>query len=200
MPEEDIPVTETDECIVTVKCKGNCDHITCRMQTMKVQGGKRTSPADVAELRATHNCPQCNFTASAKSELDNHIKSEHGSHPNCPFCQVGFNSLSSLRKHIQENHNEVKDLNVRPSVIIQNKVLTVQTNNQICVFNLRPGGCKKGQSSEFSHETNIQQNTMVKVRKLCHNGHGCSWKPRCRYIHPEADKIFLFLILNQINL
>ena len=57
--EPTLHTEETDECIITVNCQGNCDHITCRMQTMRLQGGRRTSPGSESDHRASHNCPQC---------------------------------------------------------------------------------------------------------------------------------------------
>ena len=71
--EED-PVIENniDECIISVKCAGNCDHISCRMQVMRLQGGRRTTPADKPET--FHTCNQCGITATTKNEL----KKTHG--------------------------------------------------------------------------------------------------------------------------
>ena len=54
----------------------------------------------------------------------------------------------------------------------------------ICIFFLQPRGCKKGLNCDFSHDKN-EQYSNVKVPKVCHNGQGCSWKPRCRYVHLE---------------
>ena len=59
----------TDECIVSIKCNGNCDPLSCRMVAMKLQGGRRTSPASSAEITATHRCPQCSFSLTRKKWL-----------------------------------------------------------------------------------------------------------------------------------
>ena len=76
---------ETDECVVSVKCKGNCDHITCRMQTMKLQGGRRTSPAAGAENRINYNCNQCSFTSTIKNEIESHIRVNMAKASAAPF-------------------------------------------------------------------------------------------------------------------
>ena len=183
--EQDKQDDETDECIVSVKCLGNCDHISCRMQTLKLQGGRRTSPATNAEIRNIYRCLQCNFKATQKNEVERHVQNEHVLSPNCPFCQVGFSNLGALKKHIENNHKEVEDPIVRQSVIIQNTNSTPSSRKRLCIFHLQPQGCKKGQSCDFSHESNRQQNKIVKVRKVCQNGYSCAWKPCCRYVHPE---------------
>ena len=63
--DESIPKEDTDECIVTMQCKGNCEHLSCRMQKMQVQGGRRTSPGTSPILMNT--CPQCGFSVSTKN-------------------------------------------------------------------------------------------------------------------------------------
>ena len=225
---------QTDECIVNVKCKENCEHISCRMQTMKLQGGRRTNPAAAPIVQ--NNCPQCNFTTATQSDLKQHIDRVHIRHPNCPFCQVSLTNLNALKKHIiimhkettntyncaeceftteiknelkihieihhinihrcpfcQNVFNTLEDLKThidsmhsdnteRPSVIIQNDSSPKSKN--ICVFYLQPRGCKKGLNCTHSHETDGLQ-SITKVPKLCYNGQNCSWKPRCRYVHPE---------------
>ena len=176
---------ESDECIVTMKCRGNCDHITCRMQTMKLQGGRRTSPGAEAEIRRIHNCPQCNYNSSTKNDVDNHVQNEHGRHRSCPFCQVCFTNLSALRMHIDTMQTEGFVVNKRPSVIVQKKVYTQSDNKRQCVFFLQPRGCKKGMNCDFSHDTSKQIPSITKVRKVCLNGPTCNWKPRCRYVHLE---------------
>ena len=176
---------EIDECVVNIKCKGNCTHITCRMQTMRLQGGRRTSPGAEPDHRSTHSCPQCEFNTSVKSELDNHVQSEHGSYPNCPFCQVGFTNLTVLRKHIDTMHAEPSGHNIRPSVIVQKNSSIRRVSQKQCIFFLQPRGCKKGSSCDFSHNSNNQQPRIKKVRKLCFNGPTCTWKPSCKYVHLE---------------
>ena len=175
---------------VSVKCVGNCDHLSCRMQTLKLQGGRRTSPASNAEIRTTHRCPQCNFTAANKNVVDKHVQNEHVMHPTCPFCQVGFTNLSALRMHIENTHKEGEDPIVRPSVIIQNQSSTLNSSKKLCIFHLQPQGCKKGQNCDFSHDSNRHQNNVLKIPKACQNGFNCRWKPRCRYVHPEDGESF----------
>ena len=49
---------------------------------------------------------------------------------------------------------------------------------------MQPRGCKKGSDCDFSHDRS--KNCQVdKVPKLCRNSSRCTWKPRCRYVHPE---------------
>ena len=175
--EDDLdPQDEIEECIISVKCKERCEHLPCRMQTMRLQGGRRTTPADVP--REMHTCPQCGCNVSTKNDLQKHMQRVHTKHPNCPFCQVGFFSQGALKSHIDNHHNENQE---RPSVISGG----IRNAKPICVFNLQPRGCKKGNNCDFSHETRNQQPSFAKVRKLCLNGTGCTWKPRCRYVHPE---------------
>ena len=159
-----------DECIVSVKCVGNCEHLSCRMQTMKLQGGRRTSPASNAEIRATHRCPQCDFSATTKSVLDSHVNNTNGMLPTCPFCNIGFQSLGALKRHIENSHKEKE---VRQSVIIQNAPINPIVSQKLCIFYLQPRGCKKGQHCDFSHDSNSQQFEIVKVRKACYNGINC---------------------------
>ena len=52
---------------------------------------------------------------------------------------------------------------------------------------MQPRGCKKGSKCDFSHER-VGNNQVEKLPKLCQNSRMCSWKPRCRYIHPEDGK------------
>ena len=104
----------------------------------------------------------------------------HSGHPNYPFCKVGFYNTDAMMKHIETNHKESQ---TRPSVI--KKTVRNQKPNSICIFNLQPRGCKKGESCEFSHKTGSQYQGISKVPKICGNGEGCSWKPGCRYVHPE---------------
>ena len=180
---------ETDECIISVKCDGNCDHLSCRMQTMKLQGGRRTSPASTAEIKISHRCPQCGFSATTKNVLESHVQNVHAMLPTCPFCHIRFNNLGSLKKHIEFYHRESQIQDVRPSVISQNKTSNTNVSQKLCIFHLQPQGCKKGQNCDFSHETNGQQNNIVKVRKVCYNGVNCTWKPRCRYVHVEDGEL-----------
>ena len=147
---------EVDECIVTANCQGNCDHITCRLQTMKLQGGKRTSPGSEAEVRIAHNCPQCNFKSAIKSDVERHVQTEHGSHPNCPFCQIGFYNLSALKHHIDTMHKEPLPSNPRTSVVTRNNINT-RNSEKTCVFYFQPRGCKKGTNCDFSHDSSRRQ-------------------------------------------
>ena len=179
--EEEPPTTDDiEECIVNVKCAGNCEHISCRMQTMRLQGGRRTTPADAP--RTMHTCTQCGFNVTSKSELEKHMKTVHTKPPTCPYCQVKLHNLSTLKSHIDTMHNKSE---ARPKNI-QNGVTNTRP---ICVFNLQPRGCKKGQSCNYSHDTNNQLNSSQKVRKMCNNGPDCTWKPGCRYVHPEDGEV-----------
>ena len=153
---------------------------------MKLQGGRRTSPASNAEIRAKHRCPQCNFSATTKSVLDSHVNNTHGMLPTCPFCNIGFQNLGALKRHIENAHKEKE---VRPGVITQNAPINPIVSQKLCIFYLQPRGCKKGQNCDFSHDSNNQQFEFVKVRKACFNGINCSWKPRCRYVHFEDGEV-----------
>ena len=57
-----------------------------------------------------------------------------------------------------------------------------------CIFFLQPRGCKKVSNCDFSHVEG-QSYTVVKIRKLCRNSTGCTWKPRCKYVHPEDGEV-----------
>ena len=103
---------DVDECIKDAICQGNCEHVGCsltqlkNLRVMKQNGGRRTSPSQEGVQVVRIPCPQCNFTASQKSEVDNHVRKEHGNHPSCPFCLIGFFNQGALRKHIEESHKE----------------------------------------------------------------------------------------------
>ena len=53
------------------------------------------------------------------------------------------------------------------------------------LFYQQPKGCKKGLNCTHSHEINGQLPNITKVPKMCYNGPSCTWKPGCRYVHPE---------------
>ena len=55
----------------------------------------------------------------------------------------------------------------------------------MCLFYQQPKGCKKGFNCTHSHEINEQLPNITKVPKMCYNGPSCTWKPGCRYVHPE---------------
>ena len=153
---------------------------------MRLQGGKRTSPAADAEIRTNYNCNKCSFTLTLKHEIDSHIRNEHEQGQKCPFCQLGLNSLSTLKRHINTKHNEGRRyVENRPSDINQENVIPSNVNQKLCAFFQQPRGCKKGQNCDFSHNTNMQYNP---VPKVCFNGVACTW--RCKYVHPEDGKTF----------
>ena len=58
---------EVDECILDVKCQGNCD-----------------------EVKKVQRCPQLEVVFQKNTSLQKHVKEKHGSSCSCPFCQVGF--------------------------------------------------------------------------------------------------------------
>ena len=91
--EQDKENEVTDECIISMKCQGTCDHISCRMQSLKLQGGRRTSPATDAEIRTVYRCPQCNFNARTKNEVEKQVQNEHVVHPNCPSVRLQLTTL-----------------------------------------------------------------------------------------------------------
>ena len=99
---------------------------------------------------------------------------------------MGFNNLNTLKIHINTIHKEDQQSDEsRQRNHIMNNVSTTSVNQKQCVFYLQPRGCKKGMSCDFSHSTNIQQNNITKIPKVCFNGVACNWKPICRYVHPE---------------
>ena len=60
----------------------------------------------------------------------------------------------------------------------------------LCFFFFRrEGGCKKKDNCEYSHDPSSSDLTVRKVRKLCDNGPTCTWKPCCRYVHPEDGEV-----------
>ena len=184
--EAEVEIVETDECIVTALCSGNCDHISCRMQTMKLQGARRTSPTASAENQKLIKCPQCNFSSAVKSHIEKHVQNKHGSLPNCPFCHIGFLNVGALKRHIGNTHKEdVESVATRPSVLIQRSETGSNVSRGPCIFYMQPQGCKKGAMCDFSHDTGRQLPKVAKIPKLCYNGRDCTWKPRCRYLHPE---------------
>ena len=179
---------EVDECIKEASCDGDCEHVGCnvrdaqRLQQMKHQGGRKTSPAEEVSQSLWFRCPQCNFTFRNESDVDKHVKRHHAN-PSCNICHMGFFQQGALRRHMQDNHNK------KQSGVIKNQqghttiFRAPVTTRGPCIFFLQPRGCKKGSSCDFSHDTNQRKHS--KIPKLCFNGPACSWKPGCRYIHPE---------------
>ena len=68
------------------------------MQTMKLQGGRRTSPAAGAENRTFYNCNQCEFISTVKNEIDRHIKSEHEQLKKMPILSVWLQQSEYIKK------------------------------------------------------------------------------------------------------
>ena len=102
------------------------------------------------------------------------MRREHSNYPSCPFCLIGFYNQLALNQHIENYHSE-------NTQIVREKR---QVKRGICIFFLQPRGCKKGPDCDFTHQRGGQFRS-IKVRKLCCDGPQCSWKPRCRYVHPE---------------
>ena len=97
-----------------------------------------------------------------------------------------MNNLNALKRHINIKHNEGRQyVQTRQNVPIQGNVTNTNVKQKLCAFYQQPRGCKKGLNCDFSNDANINQNPIVKVPKLCYNGLACTWKPRCRYVHPE---------------
>ena len=173
-----------DECVKNASCDGDCEHVACntaqlqRLNILKNQGGNRNSPSENASTSAL-NCPQCNYSSRNKNNIETHVRKDHGTHPSCPFCLIGFFHLTALKKHIEEVHKE------NTAVIREERPVAKRGP---CIFFLQPRGCKKRDNCDFSHERGDRYVT-VKVPKFCHNGPGCTWKPRCRYVHPEDGEI-----------
>ena len=174
-----------DECVKDARCEGDCEHVACntaqlqRLNLLKNQGGRRNSPSENASPFALINCPQCNYSSRNKNEIEAHVSKDHGIHPSCPFCLIGFFHLTALKKHIEEMHKE--------NTAVSREERTVEKRGP-CIFSLQPRGCKKRDNCDFLHERGDRYVT-VNVSKFCHNGPGCTWKPRCRYVHPEDGEI-----------
>ena len=200
---EEGETVEVEECIQDEKCKGNCSHIIeedlrnlRNFRKMKLQGGIRSTPTENPLNQVVHRCPQCDYITQDKTTLEKHVKEVHSNQPTCPFCSVGFTNHLVLRKHIDQIHKE-KTLQIFRSGEQDNNSAVQSSSSQvqisgtikrkrgICAFFLQPRGCKKGSDCDFSHE----QTKIFKVRKLCRNGQGCSWKPGCKYIHLEDGEV-----------
>ena len=179
---------QVDECVQVFRCEGNCDHVGCisealRLRNMKNQGSRRTSPVVEAVSVKQFRCPQCNFKCEQENMLHDHVKKEHREFPSCPFCLVGLTNQASLKRHVELYHNENTPISRERGLSGGHQV-----KRGPCIFFQQPRGCKKGSDCDFSHERGVQYNT-VKVRKLCRNGPGCTWKPRCRYVHMEDGEV-----------
>ena len=80
-----------------------CDYKTVRSHNLK------------AHILAIHegarfHCNQCNFTASAQSNVITHTKLKHTNHPGykCEICEKKFQSNNVLKIHKRNIHKEVK--------------------------------------------------------------------------------------------
>ena len=181
---KEVHEVEIDECIMDIKCTGNCNHVAEQdlrdlknLRKIKHQGGQRNSPLENSDVRVEvlHRCPQCNSKFQNKTGLQQHVKDSHSNAPSCPFCHIGFVNHLYLRNHIDQNHQE-KTLKIVQKEISRKK--------GICAFFQQPQGCKKGLNCDYSHEK-IGHEYMIKIRKFCRNGPSCSWKPGCKFVHPE---------------
>ena len=176
---------EADECIRDMRCEGDCEHVRCtaaqaqQLKDMKNQGGRRSSPVEQTSPSPWVRCPQCNYKTRQNNDLKNHVRAQHDQKPSCLFCLIGFTNQDVLLRHIEQNHSENTSV-VRENIHIRND----EKKRGPCIFFLQPRGCKKGSQCDFSHDRD-SINSIVKVPKMCRNGPGCSWKPRCRYIHTE---------------
>jgi len=140
---------------------------------MKESGGN----AGRAFKGKTFKCETCGNQYGTKQGMVKHKMTFHKSFcAPCPFCQTGFSSLADLENHIKAQHKET------PKEDNTNKV-----NKKKCDFFWLPRGCKKGDACTHSHEGSIED--VKKVRKLCRNGQRCTWRPRCRYVHPEDGEV-----------
>ena len=167
---------EVDECILNVKCQGDCDPVVNQaeqLRNMKLQGGHRNSPQESSGNRNVQQCPQCGLGFQKNVSLQKHMNDKHGNNPNCTICHVGFWNKDVLTKHVNQVHR------VSPAI----QKTAVQSSKRPCAFFLQPRGCKKGSECDFSHST--VKNTVEKVPKVCRNSLNCTWKPSCRYVHPE---------------
>ena len=171
---------EVDECILDVKCDGDCDevvHQAEQLRNMQLQGGRRDSPQEKSVIKKVQRCPQCNLVFQKNTSLQKHVKENHGL--SCPFCQIGFFNQNALNDHIGQAHSEtlsMKKTDKRPS-------------KGPCAFFKQPRGCKKCSECDYSHE-NSAYSKIEKIPKLCRNSRMCNWKPRCRYVHPEDGETF----------
>ena len=202
LAEEEDKEEEQEECIMDGKCSGDCAHIVAEnlknlkaMRNMKHQGGKRTSPVENAEVRVIHRCTQCNSTFPNEPDLRQHLKESHTKYPNCPFCHVSFVNHQVLRNHIDQYHKErtLQIINNSNSAVTSTskstpKITRPERTRGQCAFFLQPRGCKKGADCDFSQDQN-QKICVIKICKFCQNGPSCSWKPGCKYVHPEEGEV-----------
>ena len=159
-----------DECIKLAKCIGNCKNLelgqVMRLKELKESGSNRTSPQSKTEAKqqnkTTFKCKHCDFNSENKDELNTHIISNHECH--CTKCGGTSRSITNQDKHFQ-NFPGRED----------------QTTKRPCRYFNQPGGCKKGSHCDFNHNGR----SAAKVPKLCKDRQTCTWKPCCKFVHPE---------------
>ena len=105
-----------DECVKDARCEGDCEHVACntaqlqRLNILKNQGGRRSSPSENASPSAFKNCPQCNYSSRNKKEIEAHVRKDHGTHPSCPFCLIGFFHLTALKNILRRCTKKIQPL------------------------------------------------------------------------------------------
>ena len=72
---------QEDECIMNIKCKGDCTHIMVEYQ-----------------------CHQCVSRFKNKTAMEKHVKESHTKFSICPFCSVSLSNSQVLGKHIEDHH------------------------------------------------------------------------------------------------
>ena len=67
---------------------------------------------------------------------------------------------------------------------MEKKIESNSPTNKLCSYFGSRNGCRTGDQCDFDHSQAAQAKPVVKVPKLCRDGEGCVWTPRCGYVHP----------------
>ena len=147
--------SDPDECVNKVNCEGDCNAVA---DAVKLHMMKKAG--------VNRTCPQ-------EKPLEKPIFK-------CDKCDFISQNKTYFTKH-------VKDHNVHDNKIAEN-ARNISGQHKVkgpCSYYKSQNGCKKGNSCLWDHSEKAQAQIVKKIPKLCQNKETCSWKPRCKYVHPE---------------
>ena len=146
---------DPDECINKVNCEGSCNEVA---DAVKLHLMKKAG--------ITRTCPQDKPLEKVMLK--------------CEKCEFISQNKVYFTKHMNNHYEEESK--------IAKKARNISGQNKIkkpCSYFNNPNGCKKGNSCLWDHSDEAQAQSVKKIPKICQNKDTCTWKPRCKYVHPE---------------